>query len=186
MASDLLFIPRISARMNERGESVWADLSFGLDHLFHEGLHPLSPQHPRNRARAAKQIQALWRGYKTRKSLQEHHAQQVREVLPLWRSLDEQYELYVFSQTLMCELKGDDPSWDATKTHYYIWMLEYGPQIVEWESWMRLRGWQRPKKRNFNVGKALRFMEGVLYSCAIEKDDPRVLTAFLRTLEMTQ
>ena len=171
--------------MNERGESVWAELSFGLDHLFHEGLHPLHPQHPFNRGRAAKQIQALWRGYKSRKSLQAERAKQVSEVLPLWRSLDEQYGLYVFCQTFMCELKKDDPSWDATKTHYYIWMMEYGPQLAEWETWMSLRGWVRPKKQNINVRMTLRFMEGVLYSCGIDKDDPCVLSTFLRSLEKT-
>jgi hypothetical protein len=134
----------------------------------------------------ANRIQALWRGYKSRKQLKEQHAKEVRDVTPLWRTFDEQYELYVFCQNMLAELKKDDPTWDATKEHYYIWMMEYGPVIEEWETWMRRRGWVRPVRRNINVRLTLRFMDGVLQSCRMRNDDPRFLSAFVRTVERTQ
>ena len=140
----------------------------------------------RARYHGAVALQSLWRGYKSRKQLKEQHAKEVRDVTPLWRTFDEQYELYVFCQNMLAELKKDDPTWDATKEPYYIWMMEYGPVIEEWETWMRRRGWVRPVRRNINVRLTLRFMDGVLQSCRMRNDDPRFLSAFVRTVERTQ
>jgi len=98
--------------------------------------------------RAVRKAQALWRGYTTRKNLAKRNEKEVRAMEPLWHYLDDTYRMCVFCQTLNCKLKKSDPEFDATKTPYYIWMLEHSRQIEEMETYLQRRGWVRPKNED--------------------------------------
>jgi hypothetical protein len=181
MAFAPLFIPR--------SESVWAQDPFLISDvppLASSCLCPIAARLPLTlrvtRHEKAARIQSLWRGYKARKSIQERNETELNAVIPLWKTFDGQYDLYVFCQTLMVELKKDDLSWDATKTHYYTWMMEFGRILAEWETWMCARGWVRPQSRNVKTSMLVRFSEGVLLACGRKKTDPLFPSALARTL----
>ena len=124
---------------------------------------------------------------KTRKTLAERNAEEVRAMEPLWRYFDDTYRMYTFCQTLNCELKKDDAEFDATKTPYYIWMLEHSRQIEELETYMRRRGWVRPKKKGLlNVNTFKRCIRGVLCSCGIPLKDQKVAMALYDTFVATR
>jgi hypothetical protein len=213
-------IPRISARMNESGESVWADFSpppSPLDQLFrarrpislrdlavalwaepyssaeeealgrsaYETLREIRALHRPHMA--AERIQSLWRGYSTRKSIQERNAEEIAAAEPIWRIYDEDYNRSVLCQNLLCELKKDDPNWDATQTRHYQWMLKTGgPLLEEYETYMLRRGWVRPQKKNIHVGFTLRALYNTLKECGVSDTDPRALFAIVKALESTQ
>jgi hypothetical protein len=218
MDSSLMPFP-ISARMNERGEGVWADFSLprrpiGLGDVvvalfseprpssghdeFCDGLPiysfgPCSCEELRNiRAlnrphMAAERIQSLWRGYSTRKSIQERNAEEIASAEPIWRIYDEDYNRSVLCQNLLCELKKDDPTWDATQTRHYQWMLKTGgPLLEEYETYMLRRGWVRPQKKNIHVGFTLRALYNTLKECGVSDTEPRALFAIVKALESTQ
>jgi hypothetical protein len=120
---------------------------------------------------AAVLIQALVRGHKARKDLKERKAEEIRAYTPIWRFYDDQYRMYTYCQTLMVNLKKDDPEWDATKTPFYTWMMENGPSLEECETFLRLRGWVRPKRTSFPKTDVFRHMiQIVLDSCGVTGD----------------
>jgi hypothetical protein len=136
----------------------------------------------RRRFRGASSLQRLWRGYTERKAIQRKKAEEVVLYTPIWRSLDDQYRMYVFCQTLMAELKKDDPTWDATQEPYYIWMMEHGPILEEWETFLFRRGWVRPKKKGLlNVTVFKRLIKGVLDSVGIPQNSQKVTLALYDT-----
>lgn len=134
----------------------------------------------------ATRFQALWRGYTERKAIQRKNAEEVRRHTPIWRSYDDQYRMYVFCQTLMAELKKDDPTWDATQEPYYIWMLEHGPVLEEWETFLQRRGWVRPKtKAHLNTKVFMRLIQGVVDSCGLPMGSRKVSMALYNTFCVT-
>lgn len=136
---------------------------------------------------AAQTIQSVWRGYKTRKTLQHKNAEEVLRYTPIWRSYDDQYRMYVFCQTLMAELKKDDPTWDATQEPYYIWMMEHGPVLEEWETFLRRRGWVRPKKQgHLNTSVFKRLIQGVLQSSGVPQSHWKTTLALYNTFMKTR
>jgi len=119
----------------------------------------------RKEDRGASALQALWRGHKARKQLKERNAEEVRAATPLWRTYDEEYKMNAICQTIEAELKKDDPSWDATKTPYYIWMQENSRFLDTCETYLRRRGWVRPRKTRFRHPTLfLNMVKGVLRS----------------------
>ena len=132
---------------------------------------------------AATAVQALWRGFQARRLLAEKNAEEVRAHTPIWRFYDDQYRMYVFCQTLNVDLKKDDPEWDATKTPYYTWMMEHGPFIEECETFLRRRGWVRPKKQSV-LSKTVfrRLIKGVLDSCNVTAAQSKAALAVYDTL----
>ena len=132
----------------------------------------------------ATRIQSVWRGYTTRKQVQERNAEEIAATLPIWKMYDEDYNRSVLCQTFLCELKKDDPTWDATQTRHYIWMLKTGgPFLEECETYMLRRGWVRPQKRNIHVRFTLRALYNVMEECGVSDEDPRVLMALVKTFE---
>jgi hypothetical protein len=141
----------------------------------------------RARYRGATALQSLWRGYSARKTIQEKNAEEVLRYTPIWRSYDDQYRMYVFCQTLMAELKKDDPSWDATQEPYYIWMMENGPILEEWETFLFRRGWVRPKKQShLNTQVFKRLIQGVLESCGLCMGGRKATMALYNTFMQTR
>ncbi len=139
----------------------------------------------RRRYRGAVLLQSLWRGYKTRKTMQERYAVEIEAMLPIWRFYDEDYNRSVLCQTLLCELKKDDPTWDATQSYYYQWMLKKGgPFLEHCESHMLRRGWVRPQKKNIHVGFTLKSIYNVLKECGVDDRDPKALSALVKTFEI--
>ncbi len=118
----------------------------------------------------ATRIQALWRGYATRKKTAQMKAD-IDALMPHWAHFNEKYETYAIAQNLVEELKKDDPTWDATQTPYYIWMRDVGlPWLHGAEHYMRIRGWTRPQtKLNTPVLKELLVM--VMMHCGFEEKD---------------
>ena len=137
------------------------------------------------RADTALRVQALWRGYKARKSLAERNAEELRAVTPLWRTYDEQYKMYAICQTIEAELKKDDAAWDATKTPYYVWMLEHSRFIDDCETYMRRRGWVRPRKTRFrHPALFLKMVKSVLRSNNVSAAEERLfMTQMVRLLK---
>lgn len=132
----------------------------------------------------ATRIQSLWRGYKTRKDIQERNAEEVKAVLPIWRIYDEDYNRSVLCQNFLVELKKNDPTWDATQSRHYKWMLNVGgPFLEESETYMRRRGWVRPKKYNLNIRFTVAAIYQVLAECGIRDDDADAFAALVKTLE---
>ena len=131
-------------------------------------------------------IQSLWRGYKTRKELKERNAEEVSAVTPLWRTYDDKYRMYVFCQSLMAELKKDDATWDATKTPYYIWMMEKGPFLEECETYMLRRGWVRPKKEHLDTVASKGLIQGVLESSGVPQAHWKTTLALYNTFVKTR
>lgn len=183
MAIDAFFVPR---------ESVWAQespLISDVPPLRYSCLCPIAARMPLSvrvtRHEKAARIQSLWRGYKTRKTIQERNAEEVAAFLPIWRIYDEDYNRSVMCQTLMVELKKDDPTWDATQTRYYQWMLKTGgPFLEECETYMRRRGWVRPNKRNIHVRFTVTALYRVMEECGVSDTDPRALAALVKTLDI--
>jgi hypothetical protein len=133
----------------------------------------------------ATRIQSVWRGYKTRKEIQERNAEEIAATLPIWRIYDEDYNRSVLCQTFLCELKKDDPTWDATQTRHYKWMLNTGgPFLEECETYMLRRGWVRPQKPNIHVRFTLRALYNVMEECGVNDKDPRALMALVKTFEV--
>jgi hypothetical protein len=131
----------------------------------------------------ATRIQSVWRGYKTRKTIQERNAEEIAATLPIWRFYDEDYNRSVLCQSLMCELKKDDPTWDPTQTRHYQWMLKTGgPFLEECETYMLRRGWVRPQKKNIHVRFTVRALYRVMEECGVSDEDPRVLSALVKVL----
>jgi hypothetical protein len=185
--------PCISARMNAKGESVWAYdprppsyvPSLSSSHLCPmESLFSL--RNRVERQEAATLVQSLWRGSKTRKDLAIKNAEEVRRYTPIWRSYDEQYRMNVFCQTLMVKLKKDDPSWDATKTPYYTWMMEQGPVLEEWETFLFQRGWVRPKNTHLNTTVFKRLIQDVLESSGVPQSHWNTTMALYDTFMKTR
>ena len=84
----------------------------------------------------------------------------------------------------MCELKKDDPMWDATQTVHYVWMLKTGgPQLERYESFMMERGWVRPSKPNVHVGLILSSLYSTIRFCGVSERDPKALFALAKTFE---
>jgi hypothetical protein len=133
----------------------------------------------RQRYRGAVLFQSLWRGYKTRKDIQRKNAEDIEAAMPLWRFYDEQYKMYALCQTLFVDLKKDDPDWDATKTPYYVWMMERGPILEECETWLLRRGWVRPKKGRLNPSLLKPLLQGVLSSCGVTGQEARAVFALV-------
>jgi hypothetical protein len=230
MASFSEEIPRISARMNAAGESVWAvdplrayaEPCFcdacegapkmrgepchlcgeplwgcaalgcwrpscgpdGVEYLYEDGQHPLSPQHPLNRGRSARQIQALWRGHATRKSLAKKKAEEIAVVEKRWRIYDEKYRIYVVCQTLAVELNKDDALWDASATPWDLWMLEVGgPWLADAEDFLRVRGWRRPQNE---VRTALlkRYLVGVFLDQGFSESTANAFLSIVGTFKV--
>ena len=133
----------------------------------------------------ATRIQSMWRGYKTRKQIQERNAEEIAATLPIWKMYDEDYNRSVLCQTLMCELKKDDPTWDATQSRHYIWMLNTGgPFLEECETYMLRRGWVRPQKQNLHIGFTLRALYNAMKDCGVSELDPRAVSALVKTFEV--
>lgn len=179
--------PRISARMNERGEMIWAENLYSqyerpwelsMDPYFDEfvaslpipslsrtHLCPVESQFPlaqrMHRTDTAERIQALWRGYKVRKTLEEQKAAEIAAVLPLWKSLDEVYRIFVKCQSYANILNYNNPTWDATESPWYIWMLTQGRHIESIETYLFERGWVRPAEQPLNLKKAASAMKEV-------------------------
>lgn len=135
----------------------------------------------RQKYRGASRFQALWRGYTERKKLREQNACELSIVEPAWRKYDEQYKMYVLCQTIVVELMKDDADWDPTQTPYYIWMMENGPLIDEYEGWMHLRGWKRPKTK-FNIHLFTQLAHDVFLACGETTLTPRVIEIITDTL----
>lgn len=150
-------IPHISARMNAKGECVWASNSF-CPLLSETHLCPVerrfSLRERMLRQDSAAQLQAAWRGYKVRKTLIERQAAEIAAVLPLWESLDEVYRLCVLCQNLAVILHHDQDTWDAEGSPWYIWMLTQGRHLESLETYMFQRGWVRPPMQGLDKSKA--------------------------------
>lgn len=122
-------------------------------------LCPIESQVPLSvrmlRTDTALRIQSLWRGYKVRKTLAEaKYAQQAAA----WRtreSLDEVYCMCVHSQNLAVELHRMDPTWDATQTPWYIWMLTQGRYLESVEAFLVKCGWALPPSQPLEQEQAL-------------------------------
>lgn len=128
------------------------------------------------RADTALRLQALWRGYQARKSIAERNAEEVRAVTPLWRTFDEEYKMNAICQTIEAELKKGDAAWDATKTPYYVWMSEHSRFIDDCETYLRRRGWVRPKKTRFRHPSVFyNMVKGVLRSNGVSAAEERLL-----------
>jgi hypothetical protein len=176
-----LFNERRPIDLADISAALWAPPSFA-EPCVCETLRRIRARH--RPAILVTRIQSLWRGYKTRKSIQERNAEEVAAFLPIWRLYDEDYNRSVLCQTLMCELKKDDPTWDATQTRYYQWMLKTGgPFIEECETYMLLRGWVRPQKQNLHIGFTLRALYAVMKDCGVSDRDPKALSALVKTFE---
>lgn len=154
--------------MNEHGECVWAEAPWELsmdpftDELApHLAPPPLRATHlcpvesqfhlsqRSHRRESAIAIQALWRGYKSRKVMQ-----QVKHAESVWAPLDESYRLCVLCQNLAVVLHHGDSSWDPTESPWYIWMLTQGRHIEALEDYLFERGWVRPPEEPLNNDKA--------------------------------
>jgi hypothetical protein len=192
-----LFQERRPIDLADVAGALWADpLASAECDDFCDGLHvyPLGPcacgglRRIRARHRPAvmaTRIQSLWRGYKTRKTIEERNAEEIEAMLPIWRFYDEDYNRSVLCQTLMVELKRDDPTWDATQTPHYQWMLIIGgPFLEECETYMLRRGWVRPQKQNLHVGLTLTALYQVIADCGFSDRDPKALSALVRTFEI--
>lgn len=140
----------------------------------------------RRQFHGATALQRLWRGYKERQTIQKRHAEEVRACTPIWRSYDDQYRMYALCQTLMAELKKDDASWDPTQEPYYIWMMEHGPMLEEWETFLRRRGWVRPKKTHINGTVLKRLLQGVFDSCGLTGREVRCVLALVDAFTKTR
>lgn len=94
-------------------------------------------------------FQALWRGYKVRKTEKQRLAlifeKDIEALLPMWRHLNETYNMCVASQSLLVQVNKNNSQWDATQSPFYRWMLENGPSLEEVETSLQWRGWSRPK-----------------------------------------
>lgn len=182
-------LPAMSARMDEQGRCIWAApmrfCSCGGELLAasHDVCSDCWLADYRRRYRGAIGLQSLWRGYKTRKDVAERNAEEVAAVTDLWRTYDEQYKAYAICQTIEAELKKDDPTWDATKTPYYVWMLEHSRFIDECETYMRRRGWVRPKKTRFRYPSVfLKMVKSVLVSCDMPAAKQRLFLEQMQAL----
>ncbi len=182
VAAALWSAPRVSAEHEDFCDGLHV---YPLGPCACEQLHKIRTLHrPHN---AATQIQAIWRGYVARKDLAKRNAEEVRKYTPAWRSLDDQYRMYVFCQTLMAELKKDDPTWDATAEPYYIWMMEHGPILEEWETFLRRRGWVRPKNKGvLNTHVFKRLIYGVLESSGVPQSHWKTTMALYDTFVKTR
>ena len=129
----------------------------------------------RQKFRGASSFQALWRGYSERKKLREKNAMEIGVALPNWRKLDEQYKMFALCQTIYVKLKEDEEGWDPTTTLYYEWMMNYGPLLEEYEDWMRVRGWKRPKRTYFHIPRFAELLNDVLKECGFATLGPRVV-----------
>jgi hypothetical protein len=128
----------------------------------------------------ATRIQSLWRGYKTRKDIQEKNDAEVAVIEDHWRHYDEKYRTYVICQNLVVALKKNDPSYDVTQTIYYRWMLEEGgPWIAEAEDFMLQRGWVRPKSTKLNMGVLSILFEGILKHCDLTDEEQQIALALM-------
>ena len=133
----------------------------------------------------ATRIQSLWRGYKTRKHIADKNTEEIQAVEPLWRFYDEKYRTYVLCQNLVVALKKDDPSYDVTKTPYYIWMLETGgPWIEDAENFMFRRGWVRPKSKKVNMGVLRIMCEDIFKHCGLTDEEQRVALGLFDSFTM--
>jgi hypothetical protein len=153
-----------------------------LGHSAYEILREMRALHrPRI---AVTRIQALWRGYQARKSIQEKKADEISPfLLPMWRHYDEKYQMYVVCQNLLVELKKDDPTWDATQSPYYLWMLEVGgPRIEDAEKFLFARGWVRPENE-LNVPLLKELLTGVMMHCGFEEKDARAILSVVATFK---
>jgi hypothetical protein len=199
MGLEDLFRSQKPLDLSDLAAALWSSPRASAEHDdFCDGLHvyPLGPcacdQLRKIRALhrphiAATQIQALWRGYTTRQEVAKRNAAEVKKYTPAWRSLDDQYRMYVFCQTLMGELKKDDPTWDATAEPYYIWMMEHGPILEEWETFLRRRGWVRPKNKGvLNTHVFKRLINGVLESSGVPQSHWKTTMALYDTFVKTR
>ena len=191
--ADISDLPAISARMDEQGRCIWATpirfCSCGEELLAtsYEICSDCWLADYRRRYHGAIGVQTLWRGYKTRKDLAAKNAEEVLAYTPIWRSFDDEYRMMVFCQTLMAELKKDDPSWDATQEPYYIWMMEHGPILEEWETFLRLRGWVRPKNQgHLNTVVFKRLIQGVFDSCDLRMGSRKAVMVLYNTFMKTR
>jgi hypothetical protein len=112
-----------------------------------EGQAPLAKRMARQHS--ALLIQTLWRGYKVRKNLT-----QVAAALPLWKSLDEAYRIFIVCQSYANILNHGVSSYDPTESPWYIWMLTQGRYLESLELYLLQRGWSRPKETPLNNVKA--------------------------------
>jgi hypothetical protein len=192
-----LFHERRPIALADVAGALWAEpLASAECDDFCDGLHvyPLGPcacgglRRIRARHRPAilaTRIQSVWRGYKTRKEIQERNTEEIAATLPIWRIYDEDYNRSVLCQTFLCELKKDDPTWDATQTRHYKWMLNTGgPFLEECETYMLRRGWVRSQKPNIHVRFTLRSLYNVMEECGVNDKDPRALMALVKTFEI--
>lgn len=137
----------------------------------------------RKRRDAATIIQALYRGHISRKKTAERNADEVRAVTPLWRTYDEEYKMNAICQTIEAQLKKDDATWDATSTPYYRWMSEHSRGIDEMETYLRRRGWVRPKKTRFrHPSLFFKMVKGVLRSNNVSAAEERLFMVQMEAL----
>ena len=117
-------------------------------------LCPVESQYPLRermyRRYTAELLQALWRGYKTRKDLKKKDREIVREWASHVEELDQEYRLMALAQTMAIHLRSDDPAWDPQSTYYYQMMLEIGRRIDSYETWLFKKGWVRPPQKPLN------------------------------------
>lgn len=185
-----LFQERRPIDLADVAGALWAEpLASAECDDFCDGLHvyPLGPcacgglRRIRARHRPAimaTRIQSFWRGYKTRKNIED-----IKRALPVWKLLDADYYCHRLCQTFMVELKKDDPTWDATQTAHYQWMLSGGRTLERYETFMLERGWVRPQKPNIHVGFILNSLYSVMKDCGVSDKDPNALFALAKTFE---
>lgn len=93
---------------------------------------------------AVTSFQAIWRGYRTRKSLKIEQDEEFQDILASWEKLDEIYRLCAMCQSVLVDLYRNDPTWDAESTSYYQAMLTEGRALEQLEIYLQRRGWKRP------------------------------------------